>query len=109
MRWRWLAAVAAVALTAAACTGGDGEAISQPAADALQQHFAALRTAVDAEEADAAQEALNVLRREARSRADAGEIDDNRLTTIEAAIDDVRARLSQLEAAPSPPPTPPPA
>lgn len=93
----------------AACSSSvTDESLSDEAAKVLQQHMAAVRAAVEAEDAAAADEALDALRREAQSQADAGEITEQRLTAIEQATVNASEFVDELAGEPAPEPEPEP-
>lgn len=118
-------AIVVVAGVLAACSSATEDSLSDEAASALQDHMAAVRSAVEAEDAAAAQEALDTLRSEAQAQAEAGEITEQRLSAIEIAVanasnfvDDLGEEAepeepeepeSEADPTPTPMPTPTPA
>jgi hypothetical protein len=96
-RRAFVAAVVAVAL-AAGC-GDDGPAIAPAAARALTARLGELRAAVEAEDREAAERALDRLIASAERWAGRDRIEDDRLERILAAARVVAADLSVLPAA----------
>lgn len=86
----------------AACSSTTDESLSDDAATALQEHMDAVRSAVEAEDAAAAEAALDALRREAQSQADAGEITEQRLTAIEQATVNASEFVDDMDEKPEP-------
>lgn len=80
-----LALIVVAGLVVACSSAGTGESLTEDAADVLQARMEAVRSAVEAEDPAAFQEALDALRREAQAQARAGEISEERLNAIEVA------------------------
>lgn len=81
-----LVLIVVAGLVVACSSAGTGESLTEDAADELQARMEAVRSAVEAEDPAAFQEALDALRREAQAQARAGEISEQRLNAIEVAI-----------------------